>query len=185
MTQRRIYLDQYPYFVTFRTRVDLKIFEDGEYAEMLSRIIFNAGRLKRFNILAYQIMPDHVHVLTCQQTPIIGAGDIHIPRARASASAIGKVYPIAPRDGCARGKNVSELIHGIKSYFATEIRQKFGINYSVLQPRFYSRTVNTDAYLYTVVEYIRFNPIKARLPKKYHHMPYQLMDTKLIKLLFY
>lgn len=34
-------------------------------AGLLTEIIFNAGRLKKYDILAYQIMPDHVHVLAC------------------------------------------------------------------------------------------------------------------------
>jgi REP element-mobilizing transposase RayT len=64
MTQRRIYQNEFPYFVTFRTREGFALFEDAETAALLSGIMFNAGILKQYNILAYQIMPEHVHLLT-------------------------------------------------------------------------------------------------------------------------
>lgn len=181
MTQRRIHQSEYPYFVTFRTRADLWLFDDIEYAEILRKIMINAGRLKRFDILAYQIMPDHVHILVKQNTFASVAASIHIPRTRASAPAIGGVGVSAPRDGCARGENVSQFMHCVKSYFAAEIRNRFGINYSVLQPRFYTRIVDTDAYLRTVIEYIRYNPVASELPAKYHAAPYQFVDGKKIK----
>lgn len=73
MTQRRIYQYECPYFVTFRTREGFRLFEDDKMVGLLSREIFVSVNLKRFDILAYQIMPDHVHVLVYSQTRTLPA----------------------------------------------------------------------------------------------------------------
>ncbi len=49
---------------------------------------------------------------------------------------------------------------------------------NIWQKRFYTRIVNTDHYFGTVIEYIRHNPIKAELPKRYQRTPYQYVDGK-------
>ncbi len=179
MTQRRIHQYEYPYFVTFRTRVDLLLFEDTEYAEILGRIMVNAGRLKRFDILAYQIMPDHVHVLVKQNTYASAAAE---SRARDGGKCIRPQSP--PRISVSAvgdaGYTISQFMYTVKSYFAKQIRVKYDIPYSILQPRFYARIVDNDGYLRTVIEYITFNPIKSELPAKYHMAPYQFVDGKKI-----
>jgi len=63
MTQRRIYQEEYPYFVTFRTWGDYPLFEDGKMAELLANEIVTSARIKRYDVLAWQIMPEHVHLL--------------------------------------------------------------------------------------------------------------------------
>jgi REP element-mobilizing transposase RayT len=167
MTQRRIYQEEFPYFVTLRTQDGYSLFEDEKMAGLLSEIIFNAGRLKQYDILAYQIMPDHVHVLIYNQ----------YPRAQASLPAIVYLNDCAPAEGCARRDfNVSQLIHSIKSYYCDQIRDKYRINYPIWQKRFYTRIVNNRRYLHAVIGYIKNNPIKAKLPNKYNKMPYQYFD---------
>ena len=109
-------------------------------------------------------MPDHVHILTYTK----------YPRAWAAVPALAR----APTAGCARRGDytISDLIHGIKSYYCGAIRKQYGINYPIFQRRFYTRIINANEYLDTVIEYIKNNPIKENLPKKYHKMPYQYFD---------
>ena len=127
MTQRRMYLDEYPYFVTFRTRVDLRLFEDEEYAELLAKIMFNAGRLKQYDILAYQIMPTHVHLLVFHNNNSTAPTErrvrgIYKPNpTRDSAPAVGN-----------ENYTISQFMYTVKSYFAKVLRVKYGIPYSIL-----------------------------------------------------
>ena len=64
MTQRRIYQSEYPYFVTFRTKDNYPLFDELKYTALMSEVIFNSCNIKYFDVLSYQIMPDHVHLLT-------------------------------------------------------------------------------------------------------------------------
>ncbi|MBU0597915.1 transposase [Patescibacteria group bacterium] len=186
MTQRRIYQNEYPYFITWRTRENYPLFEKTKFAELLSYIIFNAGRLKRFNVLAYQIMPDHVHLLTmnaCVFENLIAGTETRDVRS-------GKMPPCPFPTRVSRpavGGNpytISDLMYTIKSFYYKQIRVKYGIKYSCLQPRFYTRIADTEKYLNTVIQYIKQNPIKAELSSKYHRLPYQHFDWKKINNLF-
>jgi len=67
MTQRRIYQDEFPYFVTFRMKEGFRLFEEEKYAELLARIIFKTCKIKKYDCLAFQVMPDHVHILIFNQ----------------------------------------------------------------------------------------------------------------------
>ncbi len=115
MTQRRIYQDEYPYFVTIRTREAFELFAEMKYVELVVNIIFKTCKLKYFDVLAYQIMPDHAHILVYHQ----------LPRARAAVPALPILNGRAPTAGCAGKKyfNISDLMHGIKSYFCDVIRK--------------------------------------------------------------
>ena len=170
MTQRRIYQTEYPYFVTFRTSGDNPFFEETKHAASLSRIIFQAGKLKGYDILSYQIMPDHVHLL------------IHkMPQAHLSVGARGFLNVSAGAETRARGYNISQFMYSVKSYFIRQIRDKDEIMDSIWQKRFYTRIVNTHKYLETAVQYIKHNPVKVSLPKKYYRAPYQYVDWEAIK----
>ena len=64
--------------------------------------------------------------------------------------------------------NISDLIQSIKGNFSRKLHMG-----KIWQPRFYTRVVSTRKYLYTVIEYIKYNPVKAELPIKYSKEPYQ------------
>jgi REP element-mobilizing transposase RayT len=137
--------------------------------------------MKRYDVLAFQIMPDHVHILIHQfgTAPAAGCGGrkINIHRAQPAVVARPSITTHAQRNGF----TISELMHGIKSYFAHQIYKRYGINYSVQQLRFYTRIVSTSKYLETVIQYIQHNPVKAELPEKYKKFPYQYFDWKLLR----
>ncbi|MFA5051680.1 MAG: transposase [Patescibacteria group bacterium] len=181
MTQRRIYQQEHPYFITFRTREGWPAFEDREMAGLMADIIFNAGRLKWFDVLAYQIMPDHVHVLVYRMdgnaggdTRVREVQNFHALPPQVSAPAV--IIKSAP----VKENNVSQLMYCIKSYFIKRIRVQYNIPYSIWHTRFYTRIVDTQQYLHTVIHYIQYNPVKAKLPEKYQKFPYQYFDWRLI-----
>ncbi|MFA5106782.1 MAG: transposase [Patescibacteria group bacterium] len=165
MTQRRIYQTEFPYFVTFRTSGDNPFFEETKYAALLSNIIFQAGKLKGYDILSYQIMPDHVHLLVYKTS-----------QAHLSVGARRGKHVSAGAETRARGFNISQFMYSVKSYFIRQIRDEDGIMDSIWQKRFYTRIINTDEYFETVIHYIQNNTVKAALPDKYRRKPYQYVD---------
>lgn len=185
MTQRRIYQSEYPYSVTFRTCSGISHFERTECAALLSRIMFRTGERKGYDILAYQIMPDHVHLAVLQRPP-----------ARLSAGALGSrltgtMYPIAsiPKhpsaatESRARGENISQFMYTLKSYFVHRMRESFNVTDPIWQKRFYAKIINTTEYLEATIRYFKQNPIKKSLPNKYHQMPFQFFDLERIRTL--
>lgn len=142
MTQRRIYQTDYPYFVTFNVRDGLPFFEETKYAKLLSKIIFNAGKLKGFDVLAYQIMPEHMHLLTWQKhtNRIVDGTDRTLENVRSvgvnyglsSESTLSRMRPITRvRSG---SFNISDLLQSIKGNFSRKIHEG-----NIWQKRFYTR----------------------------------------------
>jgi len=114
MTQRRIYQEEYPYFVTFRTKEGYPLFEKIKYAELLLKVIFKTSSMKKYDVLAYQIMPDHLHLLVYSQLrahPAVGA---LVSKKHTTAGTAARVRR--------RYFNVSDLMHGIKSYYCDQMR---------------------------------------------------------------
>ena len=63
MTQRIIFQNQYPYFITTNIKNGYYLFKNEKYAYLLSGIILSVATLKDTNLLSYIIMPNHVHLL--------------------------------------------------------------------------------------------------------------------------
>ena len=180
MTQRRIYQNEFPYFITFRIREGFDLFKDIKYAKLMSKVILRTCKIKYYDVLSYQIMPDHIHILVY---------NIHFKRNPLWLRSSGRVarsptFQInAGTAARVRGRcfNVSDLMHGIKSFYCDQIRDQYNINIPIFQPRFYTRIVNTRLYLNTVIEYMKYNPIKAKLLIKYNKLPYQYLNFSKIK----
>lgn len=157
------------------------MFVKREYAELVVQIIMTTGDVKRYDVLAWQIMPDHVHLLVFYQNL----------RAHLSVGARPSVFNgSAGRDTRARGVDekrsytISEYMCSVKSYFVHQMRQQYGIEFPFFQKRFYPRIVDTDDYLRRVIEYIRHNPTKAGLSDRFQSLPYQYFDWSAIRRLF-
>jgi len=186
MTQRRIYQNEYPYFVTFRTREGCPLFNETKYAELLSQIMFNACTLKRYDIILYQTMPDHVHLLT--QGVISDYRNIKTERTLERVRSGNVEWFLSQtertfsnvRSSIKKQYTISDLIQSIKGNFSRELHMG-----NIWQPRFYTRIINNRKYLETVIQYIKDNPIKEELPKKYHNPPYQYFDWNKINNLFF
>ena len=179
MIQRRIYQNEFPYFVTFRTREGYPLFDKTEYAELLSQIMFNACALKRFDLLAYQIMLDHVHLLTQCNIKMdrtlerVRSGDVEwlfSPTERTFSNV---------RSSIKKQHAISDLIQSIKGNFSRELH--IG---NIWQRRFYTRIVNNRKYLENIIYYLKQNPIKEKSPQKYGKPPYQYFDWPKINNLF-
>lgn len=174
MTQRRIYQDEYPYFVTWRTREGNPYFDELKYALLLRKIIFKTCQIKRFDLLSYQIMPDHMHLLVYN----------HQAQPAVVARSQKQALPIAATESRARGYNISQFMYTVKSYTVKHLRDECGLMDSIWQKRFNTRIINTHKYLETVIYYIQNNPEKTGLPIKYRKIPYRHFDWTKIRNLF-
>ena len=142
----------------------------------------NAARLKGWTMLAYQIMPNHIHLLTVKNdraaTESRARGIIKSTPPRVSAPAVDISYVVI------KPASISDFMYTVKSYYLETLRKHHDIRHSIWQPRFHTRIVNTEKYLTTVIEYIRHNPEKDRLPKRYTKPPYQFFNMRRIGELF-
>lgn len=62
-TVKRFYVENYAYFVTTSTYKKRPIFANKRKAEILSHVIYNFRNQKRYLLLSFVIMPDHLHLL--------------------------------------------------------------------------------------------------------------------------
>ncbi len=185
MTQRRIHQDAYSYFITFNTAKGEPWFEEGEYARLLRQEILISAKLKGYDVLALQIMPNHVHLLVSKRTmgetrtleSVRSEDDENISPNPSERSFSKLRLPSKMRDP--RPHTISNLMQSIKGNFS--YKHKLGL---IWQPRFYSRIVNTEKYLTTVVEYMKHNPEKDGLPKRYAQSPYRYFNWRKIRELF-
>ncbi|PIY97152.1 MAG: hypothetical protein COY66_00910 [Candidatus Kerfeldbacteria bacterium CG_4_10_14_0_8_um_filter_42_10] len=148
---------------------------------------FNAGKLKGCDILSFQIMPEHVHLMAWKIYPD------HIDNVDRTLENVRSVLKTnvnsSPKSTLSRVRtitrirsdsfNISNLLQSIKGNFSREIHQG-----NIWQKRFYTRIINNQKYLQTIIEYIKQNPVKSELPEKYHKMPYQYFSWPAIRKLF-
>jgi REP element-mobilizing transposase RayT len=182
MTQRRILQNEFPYSITIRTRNNRLHFDTDKHAEILSAIIFISGKIKQYDIIAYQIMPDHVHV--CVYASMMSATTKSCARSPASVSA-PTLGVHAPESGIigqrANAHNISQLVYTIKSYYLKRIRNEMGIIDSIWQRRFHARIVYSSTYFENIIRYYQQNPVQTGLSEKYCRYPYQFINWKYIR----
>ena len=129
--------------------------------------------LPSFDVLSYQIMPDHLHLLAYKH------GDRTLEKVRSGDNKESPQPTERMLSSVRSGKNISDLMQSIKGNFSRKIHKG-----NIWQKRFNTRIINNTQYLETIIEYIRHNPVKAKLPPIYRKMPYQYADWDLIHTLF-
>lgn len=166
MTQRIIHQNEFPYHLTFNTTYSVPLFENGEYAFLLRKIIINACELKRFDCIAFAILPNHVHILV-------------IKRRRALEKARGGIViknnvPSTPQHGLSSPrdvKTISHLAQSIKGNFSRKLHQG-----RVWQPWYNFRIVDSDHRFENTLNYIVHNYQKHGLNEKYGRKPYVYLN---------
>jgi len=59
----RFNLENYCHFVTSKTHRNTKIFSEGKAADLLIQTIFEVRKKLRFRLLAFVVMPNHIHLM--------------------------------------------------------------------------------------------------------------------------
>lgn len=142
-------------------------FEETKYAELLRKEILTSAHLKRFDVLAFQIMPNHVHVLVIKRT--LESVRLGINKKISTERTFSKV----------REYNISHLMQSIRGNFSRKVDRG-----NLWQRRFYTKIIDTPRYLETIIEYMHCNPVKENLLAKYERAPYRYTDTPSISALF-
>ncbi|MFA6043233.1 MAG: transposase [Patescibacteria group bacterium] len=90
--QQHIHQEEFPYLLTTIVRNRAKFFREEKWARELSVIIRRACVLHKFSLLAYAIMPDHLHLIVYpNQAQASVPASLEIERAGRDARA-GRAY---------------------------------------------------------------------------------------------
>jgi hypothetical protein len=207
MSQRLIYQIIYPYFITINTFSRYHLFSRRKFALLLHKIIIEACKLKEFDMFAFCILSDHVHLLVKKQAnatteSCVVWGDLANagtePRIVYERKQVGTSLesnhimlgfepslpiPTAQVSAPARRMNqatISDLIYTIKSFFVREMRVKYSIKSRLWQSRYNFRIIDSDKRFINTLNYIRENYKKKGLSEKYSRYPFQFINDKLI-----
>lgn len=185
MTQRRIYQDNFPYLITSCVYNGIWFFEKRKHTKLLYPIIIKACQLKSFDFYAFCILPNHLHLLVKQKTSATTEGCAvdcwGYPNPTAQASLPHSTAQASLPAPAETNYNISNLMHSVKSYFAKEIRDRYGVDYKIWQTRFNFRIIDTSLRFENTVNYIQYNYKKINLSNKYSEHPFLYMDWKRIR----
>ena len=98
---------------------------------------------KLYNLLAYCVMPNHVHLL---------------------------IQPLEQESGCF--SRISETVKRIKSYTSKQIKALNHCESAVWRADYFDRYIRDEKDMYNVVTYILNNPLKAGLAEEQTEWPY-------------
>ena len=137
MNNTRLNLSGYPSFITTKTLNNHPFFFDSSNAEFLVSSILFGCRNNWFDLVAFVVMPDHLHLITIS-----------------------------------KGKNISQIMHSIKSFSSKEITKATLREGSVWQPSFRDFTLWSEELVIEKINYIHNNPVRKGLvsdPKDYNY----------------
>jgi REP-associated tyrosine transposase len=113
-------------------------------------------RGSRYYLLAYCVMPNHVHVLfQPQDLALLDGTNLGATRDE-------------PDERPDAGSPLAEIMHSLKSYTAHEANQFLRRSGPFWQRESYDHWVRDDDELERIVQYIIWNPVKAKLANKPH-----------------
>ena len=146
MRYRRVFLENYSYFITIVTykRVPILI----ENIDILRDAFKRAKRKYRFRIDAIVILPDHLHMIITPNNAFEYSKIVsHIKRSF--------VYGVVNKD-----KKVSAIVNRKINLSTSQYKRKHS---GIWQERFYEHTIRDEKDFYSKLEYIYKNPVKHNL----------------------
>ena len=185
----------YIYFVTTNVQDGRWFFVIPERAEPLGQAKITCCRMKGFDLLAFAILPNHVHLLVRK----LRAGEIIIRhtatpqrtlenmRCREKFNASEWTFLFTHRRLSSRRSlqkppcyTLSELMQSIKGTYSRSLpKGKFW------HRRSFIRIIGSTEYLNNVLNYVRYNYRKMRLSEHYGQPPFVFYDHTPIDRLFY
>ena len=137
MNNTRLNLNGYPSFITTKTLNNHPFFFDSLNAESLVSSILFGSKNNWFDLVAFVIIPDHLHLISI-----------------------------------AKGKNISQIMHSIKSFSSKEISKATQREGSVWQSSFRDLILWSEKVVIEKINYIHHNPVRRGLvsdPKDYNY----------------
>ncbi len=141
-------LDGSVYHITFVTWKRLELNESARQVVLNSCLFFN---LKRYEIFAMVIMPDHVHLLIQ-------------PWIKSECYGRESDFKSNRQDACSTNKeywSLSSITHSIKSYTAKQIPKVMKHIGTVWEDESHDHIIRNEREFKDTWEYIRLNPVKA------------------------
>lgn len=120
---------------------------DPRIASMLRQNLYHHDGAK-FYLHAYCIMPNHVHVVLTPSPDFTAKDD-------EGQSEVGETPD--------KGSPLSKIMHSLKSYTANEANKLLRRSGRFWQPESYDHWVRNDNELERIVNYVRGNPVAAKL----------------------
>jgi len=122
---------------------------DDRVARAIADSLLKARDHKRFYLLAWCVMPDHVHILLS-------------PRRR----------PVGARSSGRRGTPLSDCIRDWARVSAHVANKVLGQNGPLWQEGFHDHAIRRDEKLEDVVNYIHYNPVRRSLADRAEDWPW-------------
>jgi putative DNA methylase len=125
----------------------------------------------KYRLLAYVVMPNHVHVLFQPLTVATGGPPVANPTAGEPPAATSFTGPRAEgfSDEVLDGlSHLASIMHSLKSYTAHKANDLLGRSGPFWQAESYDRWVRDDDELERIIQHIAWNPVKARLVSQPH-----------------
>lgn len=148
------------YFARMDARLDdkpaVRHFAHESAAECVRDSLFHFSD-KRYHLIAYCIMPSHLHWLFtprtswCDEVVKMNVKRISEAKARPAAS--------PPHNGTPR----EIIMHSLKSFTGLQCNRLLGLSEKFWQDESYDHVVRNMDELFRIIEYIEQNPVKARL----------------------
>lgn len=136
---------------------DIQWLNDPRVAAMLRQSIY-FGNGRRYGLLAYCIMPNHVHLLArpFEAEPVSESDWESLELGETSDNR----------------NPLSAMMHSLKSYTAHEANKLLGRTGTFWQSESYDHWVRDDQELERIVAYINANPVRAGLAQQAHEFPW-------------
>lgn len=155
-SQKRIYIPEAIYFVTTKTKGNSQYFRDPRLAELCANRIRVAQMITPFNLIAFVILPDHVHLLIQPGSKITISKIMHCIKRNISRSA--NIMLQNPHYNTNAGEDDHLRLQGKRDF--------------AWQHSFHDHIIRSDEDLYAHIEYIRYNPEKHGEIKAGEPYPY-------------
>ena len=137
------------HYLTFSTFRSMKFFRDNHLCEMFLVALGNTRIKHQFNLIAYVIMPDHVHLL-------IQEGENSSVSAMLSALKRGFAYRANRHIECKYPQWSSRMQVSVGDRVVQRFWQKGGG---------YDRAVTNEKLFREMLDYIHLNPVRAGLAR--------------------
>jgi len=163
--------DSYAHFVTTKTHQGQRVFDDAMCCRILVNNLQFYARCYAFDLIAYCVMPDHLHCIiqwdverhpTFTISKIVQSVKSHSAKEIAVYQKSGRrKLSLSPFSAASEG---SRLPAGYQWTDRGDVHTP--AKYHIWQPSFYDFNVYSEQKLRQKIEYIHWNPVRAGLCKQ-------------------
>ncbi len=169
----------YAHFVTTKTYRGQRIFDDGECCKLVVEDIEYYSQRLNFEVIAYCLMPDHLHLIVwwdVDRYPKLTISKIIHAMKSHSARRIVEYYegrrgPLTS-PGHRSGQGTRATHDGEYPH-----RRMSEQTHRIWQPSFYDFNIYSEKKLHQKIEYIHWNPVRARLRNQPEEWPWSTASS--------